>query len=244
MIKNLPTLRPALLKILSWLLYPFRRIPPILAALVCCPLSVLSFVAATHLNGLPSALMPFFVVVLLGVLALPFVPIALALFQFRRLHRNFSGVIGLFFANIICWSNIHLIINALPEAVGIHDRRVRPYSNMIDPWVWKYDHREIDFERFRLSVVDAFHYSVVTSCTVGYGDCSPTTPQTKVATDIQILVSFAISVFSIGYALSAFAASQPVKTNIYKIRGQSTELAAQRTPNASGKGDLRPPRDP
>jgi hypothetical protein len=200
------------MKILSWLLYPFRRIPPILAALICCPLSAASVFVLTHVGGLPPWLEPFFAVILLVVLSLPFIPIALALLQFRQLHRNFSGVVGLFFANIICWANIHFLINALPDAVGIDDRRLRPYSNMTDPWVWKYDRREMDSSRFRLSAIDAIHYSVVTSCTVGYGDCSPTTPQTKIATDIQILISFAISVFSIGYALSLFSSSRPKVT--------------------------------
>ena len=45
--------------------------------------------------------------------------------------------------------------------------------------------------------IDFFHFTIVTSSTVGYGDMHPTTPIAKLFTDVQIMFSFAILVIGI-----------------------------------------------
>ncbi|KAI3926361.1 hypothetical protein MKW92_049088 [Papaver armeniacum] len=87
-------------------------------------------------------------------------------------------------------------------------------------------------------VVDAIYFSIVTLCTVGYGDIAPLTPATKVFACIFVLIGFGftnillrgLANYALDYQENLFLASQVNRSNGFTARNYIFDM---------GKGRLR-----
>ena len=84
------------------------------------------------------------------------------------------------------------------------------------------------------SFIESLYFSIVTLTTVGYGDFSPTTPETQIFTIIYILTGFGVLVALLTSVAQQYlkhkTESRPARARLRGRRGRDTESAAGEEP--------------
>ena len=105
--------------------------------------------------------------------------IFLRVLNFNKNIDSIKTLLFFYFEMIFVFASIYVWLGLFQGAFfnNLHDAEPTTGSDLLDIWVY---------------VVNAFHFSVVTSTTLGYGDVTPTHWISKLIVDANVLISLGI----------------------------------------------------
>lgn len=160
-------------------------------------------------------------------------PIIISILQILNFKNTISTIprlAFLYFEIILMFGIIYFY------AVSARDKNVQPYSSTpavisgIDS-VWVDHVREKNIhdkntvmKEAILCLNDCVHFSLITSTTVGYGNMVPVAPMAKILVNIQVLVSFFLVAFGVGFVFAGKGKEEDLKIKSLEKRIESIEL--------------------
>lgn len=150
--------------------------------------------------------LPFFLVLLLVIAAGSACRvIALHLLRVEILTRYLWRVVFAYFELILLFASIYFwLMFFVPQET--------PLSNVACPWTECSDlsvARTLDLANLRDSIVDVFHFSIVTVSTLGYGDMLPKTWYAKLLVDAQVVCGIGLIILAIGRYFAKIDSDRP-----------------------------------
>jgi hypothetical protein len=201
------------MKMLRWLLNRLKGANPLVATGIASVIMLMLVALGVDeslrrlLNALPSWMDIWLVLAVFAViLALPAVAMISTAVSYKRAHLGLRRLVYTFLALVLMFSDAYFVSVVLDDRGGtpcyaepcLLDNDL-PLKGVQPVWRWLPDiqGRRLSLKRIGLAYVDCFHYSLVTSSTVGYGDITPVRWYAKLLTDSQILLSLGLTVLGV-----------------------------------------------
>jgi hypothetical protein len=201
------------MKMLRWLLNRLKTANPLVATGVASAIMLMLIALAVDeslrklLDALPSWMdVSLLLVVFIVILALPAEVMIATAVSYKRAHLGLHRLVYTFLALVLMFTDAYFVSVVLDDRSGTPcyaepcqlDNDI-PLKGVQPVWRWLPDiqGRRLSLKRIGLAYVDCFHYSLVTSSTVGFGDITPVRWYAKLLTDSQILLSLGLTVLGV-----------------------------------------------
>jgi hypothetical protein len=201
------------MKMLRWLLNRLKTANPLVATGIASAIMLMLIALAVDeslrrlLKALPSWMDIWLVLaVFVVILALPAVAMISTAVSYKRAHLGLQRLVYTFLALVLMFSDAYFVSVVLDDRGGTpcyvepcHLDNDIPLKGVQPVWRWLPDiqGRHLSLKRIGLAYIDCFHYSLVTSSTVGFGDITPVRWYAKLLTDSQILLSLGLTVLGV-----------------------------------------------